>query len=420
LEKTFFTFAIQSIKALQAKIGHLPPQNIAGEILCLRIVNIGTQLNCTSRWTSKKTTYINMADIDNEWHAGDEYDDDDDDEEDFVPGRDDELEDEYVDEDDNDDDDDEEFPSLLEGELFRDLSKGGNLCYEQEGAFCLVCQDSIPESFQISSPVLDKPFKFAGWIQTPATWYEFEVIFSQRPEPDDPIEVKFLQAQDDLKQSTTGEARMMKVGKSTGEEDEDDDDDDHEAPAKVSQKALPSYDDDGDGKKTAASPGDDANEKKNSSIFALTAKQVGGDNPCDDASRIVTFHGAFRRPKVSDKTTFVICPVNLSVVAGASAAGGSAAPASAAAAPAAGRKRSRSDRDDDESVVEVETGGVLNELIGLHDDAHLSTEQLRAKYYGGAGGARGSGKMDGDFKKPPPQPSKKSTDDDDDDDDIGF
>jgi hypothetical protein len=106
------------------------------------------------------------------------------------------------------------------------------------------------------------------------------------------------------------------------------------------------------------------------------AKQVGGDNLCDDASRIVTFHGAFRRPKVSDDKTFVICQVNLSIAAGNGAAGASAG--------AAGHKRSRSDRDPayDESVVEVENGGVLNEMIGLHDDTHLSSEQLRAKYYG--------------------------------------
>ena len=360
-----------------------------------------------------------------QWDDG-EDDDDEEDEDDFVPGGDDELEDEYDDDGEDDDDDEEEFPSLLEGQLFRDPSKGMNLCFEQDGVFCLVCQDSVPESFQVSSPVVDVPFKFAGWIKSPATWYEFNFVFTERPETDDPMTLKFLEAQDQLqhrggdddagKNNTSG-------GKSTGleEEEEDDDDLDQKAPAKPSPslKAPPSYAD--DGKKAAATAGANDTDKKTGFIFSLSATQVGGDKPMDDDNISVTFHGSFRRPRVSDEKIFIICPVILSTntagaAAGAAAGSASAAPAAAAAASAGAtsRKRGRSalEDEDDVSCVEEDKGNVLNELIGLHDDAHLTTEQLRAKYYGGGGG---------DQRKPPPAPmSKKSTDDDDDDDDIGF
>ena len=363
-------------------------------------------------------------------HWGDGDDDDDDDEDDFVPGGDDELEDEYVDDDDDDDDDEEEFPSMLEGKLFRDPSKGMNLCFEQGGVFCLVCQDTVPESFQVSSPAVNVPFKFAGWIKSPSTWYEFNVIFSERPETDDPMTLQFLEAQDQLQHGGDEEAgKNNSGGKSTGlEEEEDDDGDfDQKAPAKPSPslKEPPSYAD--DGKKAASTAEATDTDEKTGFIFCLSATQVGGDKPLDDDSKNVTFHGSFRRPRVSAEKIFIICPVILSTTttgaaapAGAAAASASAAPAAAAAASASAgatsRKRSRTalDDEDDVSCVEEDKGNVLNELIGLHDDAHLTTEQLRAKYYG---------RDVSDQKKPPPAPmSKKSTDDDDDDDDddIGF
>ena len=148
-------------------------------------------------------------------------------------------------------------------------------------------------------------------------------------------------------------------------------------------------------------------------MFDLSATQIDGENFDSTNGGCVTLNGSFRRPSSSDEKVCIICRVSRSIAGKSSTA---ASPVAAASA----RKRSRSEREDDDSVGEQEKGGVLNELIELHDDANLSTEELRAKYYGT--GVNGSGKKQAvELKKPPPtQNTFKTPQDDDDDDDIGF
>ena len=70
------------------------------------------------------------------------------------------------------------------------------------------------------------------------------------------------------------------------------------------------------------------------------------------------------------------------------------------------------DDDDDDDVDDNADQGVeFNELIGLHEDASLTPEQLRAKYYGGG---------DNDGKPGSISKRQKSMEDDDDDSDVGF
>ena len=135
---------------------------------------------------------------------------DEEEEEDFVPeDYDDEEGDDCVD-DDEDEDDPEGFPSVLQGQFFMDRTKG--LCYEQDGSFCLVCKTSIPgRTFPFEAPVIDSPLVFAGWINDPNRWMEFEVIFSKEQMSMDPLQIQLLEAQEQ-KQLSNGSSTIVTTG----------------------------------------------------------------------------------------------------------------------------------------------------------------------------------------------------------------
>lgn len=136
------------------------------------------------------------AKIIDDWEDGE---DEDEDEDDFVPDDyDDEVEDEeganYVGHDDSEDDPDN-FPSLLEGPLSIDKTKG--ICYGQEGAFFLVCKTPFPaKTFTFEAPVIDSPLVFSGWIHDSSRSMKFEVVFSKEQMSKDPLQIQFLEEQE--------------------------------------------------------------------------------------------------------------------------------------------------------------------------------------------------------------------------------
>jgi hypothetical protein len=356
---------------------------------------------------------------------------DEEEEEDFVPEDcDDEEGDDCVD-DDEEDDDPEDFPSVLQGEFFMDRTKG--LCYEQDGVFCLVCKTSIPaRTFAFEAPVIDSPLVFAGWINDPNRWMEFEVIFSKEQMSMDPLQIQLLEAQ---------EQKQLCYGSSTTTTTTDNDSiDDNwmekKSLAKGNLKAPPSYSvkeksansidtvrkcsSKNSTSKSTAGDVIETNEGKmshqNDMIFVFSGSQIGNDG-IDDIS--ISFRGSYRCPsKASVERLYLICPIQtVDGSTSTSVAGGTTAVA------AASTKRNRS-RNDDESV-EGNIGVAYQELIDLHDDTRLSTDELRKRYYG-------SGDKKGDLgKRYAPDNKrlkgtsnrghqKKDVEDDDDDDAYGF
>ncbi len=360
--------------------------------------------------------------------------DDDEEEEDFVP-------DDYDDEGDDYDDDEEEehdsqdIPSVLEGELFLDRSKG--LCYEQNGVFCLVCKSTISAlNFPSEAPVENSPVIFAGWISSPTNWMEFEVSFSEEPASDDPLQVQLLESQEQ-KQS---HSRLSKASK-TGNKITDNDEMPKKCPAKGTLKAPPSYSlkgksDINDSQKYI--PNDSKLGEKKAShkgfskgpstahgdmVFVVSGTQIESSGV---GKTKINFRGAYRCPsKASVERLHLICPVEVldGTQATAIAAGGTAAVAAASAK----RKTSMGEDDDDDSV-EGNVGVAYQELIDLHDETRLSTEELRKRYYGSGDNEKGeygvkdtvdNKRLKGSNGKGYPKQDIEE-DDDDDDDAYGF
>eukprot|EP01083_Nonionella_stella_P097621 274386_1 len=104
----------------------------------------------------------------------------------------------------------------------------------------------------------------------------------------------------------------------------------------------------------------------------------------------------------------------------------------AEASASAGTKRGRGYNDDseDDYVMSDDEGANLTELVGLHDDAELSVDELRKRYYGGddsgagsgsGAGAGGGNKSGTDSAKNGEGPAKRSKiAEEDDDDGCGF
>mmetsp|Transcript_1988 Transcript_1988/g.3567 ORF Transcript_1988/g.3567 Transcript_1988/m.3567 type:complete len:358 (+) Transcript_1988:67-1140(+) len=357
-----------------------------------------------------------MADL-NEW-----VDEDDDEEEEFLPGADDDDDDAY-DPEGEEDEDHGDFPTFLEGELVVDKAKG--LCYEKVGAFCLVCQTTLPDSvFNFQSPVLDNPLVFAGWIQDPSEWLEFRLVFSRQPASLDPLELKLLKAQEEKKKASDGK-------KDDALKDTFDDDKEQYKMASHSQqgslKAPPSYsleDDPAQMKKSSAKA---SLKSPPNSVVVVTASLIKDDR---EKARRISFRGAYYPPDNPVQSVYIICAVQMDEESatnpGSNGGLPSAVAAASTAAAAPARKRSRSVREDDDSV--EGSGGVeYQELIDLHDDAGLSTEELRRRYYGGGSGADNGNedaklpamdkkRMKGQIDSMP----TKQDDDDDEDDAYGF
>jgi hypothetical protein len=349
-----------------------------------------------------------------EEYYDDDDDDDDDDEGDFVPGADDEDEDDLGDEDD-DDLDNLEPPPYLQGQLANDERLAGCFTFqsEPEGKFRLSSTGSIPEAWSLQNPVTTKPVEFGGWIQHPGKWYNFHLNITKIDSQsvlNDPLSKTLLDAQEknqpingelqldgkipaeDVKMPAAGLKSPPKEGLSSSSPS-------LKKPPPYSLKEPPSAE---SAQLKKAPPSSSSSE--DDLVYRIIGKQVEAEG---DSS--MEFHGFFRPPTADKTRLFLICSVQVTH-AGAAAASAKAPPAAAAKATS---KRSSRDNDDDDDDSVTNDGGVeYKELIALHDDARLSTEELRLKYYGGAPGL-----------KPAPRKRAKSTAteaDDDDDDDIGF
>ena len=198
----------------------------------------------------------------------------------------------------------------------------------------------------------------------------------------DPLEQRFLEAQQQG-QPLVPEASDSKPSARAKCGDEDDEEDAKQA----SLNAPASL----DGKKAALG----------GHVYVFE----GAETPKEGNGTTRKIRGLFRVPGGKASRMFLMTGVQSS-----QAAGSSASPAAKAAPAAAGRKRGRG--DDDEDGDDGDDGVGYQELIALHDDAGLSTEELRRKYYGG--GAPAATEPEG--KKPKPI----ADDDDDDDDAYGF
>lgn len=400
-----------------------------------------------------------MADF-QEWQEDDEEEEEDD----FIPGADDEEDGDYdLEEDDDDDDDPDAVPSFLEGNLFMDMTKR-TLCYEQEGSFSLICQTSLPSSnntFDFRTPPTGHALLFAGWMQNPSNWLEFSVEFSRQPVSGDPMEEKLLKAQEEKDACTAASQETASSGnKKTDEGYDDEEQDDGKAasaknPATTgSLKAPPSYSSNNGEESRKQSPptsslkaprsyslkkGPDAAEKDDSLVI-ISATQVkdNANDSTDNNKRTITFRGAYRPPGTADvRSLCIISTVQVEEASAATAAAAAAGACSSSGAtagavvPAAGsrkRRQSGNDNDDDDSI-EARGGVEYQELIDLHDDAGLSTEELRRRYYG-SGAARdhpndndtkkpAAKALDGEIEERKPSGGPKK-DDSDDDDDYGF
>jgi hypothetical protein len=344
--------------------------------------------------------------------AEDYYDDDDDDDEgDFVPGAD-EDEDSVADDDDDDDLENLEPPPYLQGKLANDERLAGCFTFqsEPEGKFRLSSTGSIPKDWSLQNPVTTKPVEFGGWIQHPAKWYNFSLDITKANSQsvlEDPLSKKMLDAQEN-NQPINGEllmdgkmpakdGKMPAAGlKSPPKEYSSSSSPSLKKPPPYSLKEPPSAE---SAQLKKAPPSSSSSE--DDLIYSITGKQVEAEG-----DSIMEFHG-FIRPPTAEKThIFLIGSVQ--VTHAATAAASAKAPPAAVAAKAAAKRSSRDDEDDDS--VTNDGGVAYNELIALHDDARLSTEELRLKYYGGA--------LDG--AKAQRKRAKSAVAEDDDDDDIGF
>lgn len=361
----------------------------------------------------------------------DDWDEDEDGEDfDFVPEDNDDEGDDYVDDEDDEDDDPEDFPSVLQGEMFVDRSKG--LCYEKDGSFCLVCITPISSlNFPLEAPVKESPLVFAGWVNKPNNWMEFEVRFSEEPISNDPLQIQLLESQEQ-KQSCIAQPVATKTDNAKASDDWME----KKSPANGNLKAPPTYslkqtaDTDGVGKCSAIDSSSkpaarvpvetkkgkvpsDAKEdgakltKQKNTVFVVSASEIGND---DTGGNKISFQGAYRCPsKASIERIHLICPIQILDKTSSSVAGGTAAVA------AASTSKNLSKTGDDDSV-DGHIGVEYQELIDLHDDTRLSTEELRKRYYGSGemtDNKRLKGATDRIYQR-------KDFDDDDDDDAYGF
>jgi hypothetical protein len=354
-----------------------------------------------------------MADHEEDWHDDDDDDDDDEEGDDFIPGADDEDEDDDDDDYDAEEDGNQALPPFLEGELFLDPSKG--LCYEQPGIFCLASSQTT--SFDLASPMpLDTPLPFAGWMQDPTEWLEFLITFSQQAATSgDPLEERLLKAQDEKNQKSNGSGSSNAPLKGSSDEG-----DVSQKQRATNLKAPPSHAEE-DSKSPATASATAGKAPLSSNDDNITLVVMTGTQLVDGGKSKITFRGAYRPPIAAmAERLWVISSVQVEEpTTGAVAAGAVTASAAAPAAAAAARKRGRNDDDEDDDSVDGNKGVEYQELIDLHDDAGLSTEELRRRYYGAAAAAA-TANGDEDAKQPAKKGRQDKDDDDDDDDDYGF
>lgn len=334
----------------------------------------------------------------------DDYNDDDDDVEeedegDFVPGMDDDdddLDDDFEEEDlDGDDDEDDPFvPCRLS------IDDGKKIILDGE-SFHLISEESGPSTFRLSDPTLEKAIVFSGTLKDVTVKLEVKITKNDPNTTIDSLEHNLLnyqaEMQEVLETSEAADPKSSGRAKAGDDDEDDDDDDDDDTDVKGNIKSAPASSM-GNGKKAAA-VGD---------VYILEGGQV------MNGSTSHKIRGVFRPILPSSKASRLFLMVSVQEATQVAAAGVAASPAkpagsgTAASAPTSSRKRGRKKEEDDE---EGDDDGVgYQEIIDLHDDAGLSTEELRRRYYG----ANNTGTNEPATKVSKARPTTEDSEDDDD------
>jgi hypothetical protein len=307
---------------------------------------------------------------DDESDASDEEEED---EGDFVPGMDDDddLDDDFEEENLAEDEDD----SFLKGHIY--LSDG-KITFDGE-SFALISEETV-SSFSLSEPALEKPAMFSGTLKDIALKMEVSITKNDQAAKIDPLEQRFLDQQAQVQSSleTAGPSDSRGSASAKAGDDEDDMDDMKKTASAVST---------GDEKK-AAVMGD---------VYVFEACQIGYANGTTHKIR-----GIFHPLHASSKATRIFLIAFVQTNQASAAASSAASPAKPAAATTS-RKRGRNDEEDEDDG-DDRVG--YQELIDLHDDAGLSTEELRRRYYGGDTG-------ESEAKIHKARPTSEESDDDD-------
>lgn len=251
------------------------------------------------------------------------------------------------------------FPQFLEGDFKLDDTR--TIRYKKDGSFCLVSQNDLPSSWSLHSPVLQS-LKFGGWIQNPMQWLDFDVQISEQ-ETVDPMDEKIIKAQ----QQQESETQHLDIRSKASMKDDDEDEKSTavslKAPPTYSLKAPPSY--------SLKQPMAD-DSKKQASISTSTTSKVAytmvGRQLDSGTDQTIKFRGIFYPPDQKAEKLFLISSITIDE-------GDSQTMASQAAASA--KKRNR--EGDDDSV--DSNNEVVQELIDLHHEAGLSTDELMRRYY---------------------------------------
>jgi hypothetical protein len=286
-----------------------------------------------------------------------EGEEDEEDEGDFFPEMDDDDEDFDDDEMDYENSgDDDAIPPFLQGDLMVDPTDTETIIYKQNGSFCLKSQEKIPSTWSLRNPVLPKPIKFGGWIQNPTGWIDFQVQISNLYSID-PLDEQILKAQQGslpISHKNDDDSKFPAKAKS---DDPDEKLSDLKAPPSYSLKDPPSYAQ----QKLPATE----SEKEGAKIACnITGSQVG-------TGERINFRGVFYPANDGQQNISLMCFVRVDEE------GGETTISTAPAAAASSQKRDRFDDDDDNAG---SNGVAYQELIDLHDEAGLSTDELKKRY----------------------------------------
>eukprot|EP00980_Cylindrotheca_fusiformis_P026164 scaffold15472_cov117-Cylindrotheca_fusiformis.AAC.28 len=310
----------------------------------------------------------------NEFDDEEEEEDDDSDEEEgeFVPGV-----DEDEDEDDADSNDfdttssmDEPIPTFLQGDFSLDPTDNETIIYKQNGSFCLKSQEKVPPRWSLQNPLLQEPIRFGGWIGDPTEWIDFHLQISKLHNIDS-MDEKTLKAQherllttqtqDDSKfaQETNGNDHGEKICKPPPSST---------AKVKAEMKSPPPY------SLSKAPPSvphhgiiqpPQSEKSRAQNAYSISGLQV------EQNERCIKFRGVFYAADSGQNELFLICSVRVD-----DGGDGTTNASSTASAAAQGSNRKR-DRVDD---IAGSNGVDYQELIDLHNEANISTEELKTRY----------------------------------------
>jgi hypothetical protein len=309
-----------------------------------------------------------------------EEEEEDDDEGDFVPG----IEDEDIDDDNFSDEDSPGFiPPFVQGHFTFNDANPGTIFYKQNGFFCLKSQEKLPSIWSLHSPSLQEPIKFGGWIGNPAEWLDFNVRISEQDGATDPLDEKILKAQ----QEGLPMSENSSPTKSNANMKSDDSEEcskmppppSNTTPSKANMKAPPSYSlkappsyslkqsPDADIKKGASS--------SNSTKAGKVAYTFSGSQIVSSGQQCIKLRGLFYPPDESLDNFFLICSLVLDEE------GTQDTPGASTAVSAAAATSRKCDQSDDDHSSAGNDGVDYQELIDLHEDAGMTTEELRKRYY---------------------------------------